>query len=168
MTERNHGAFPREYRCGGNGDFIYLCQTAEMPGGASQNATHLPAPFVGTYNYGCVSGMERRIQLEAAVRQRYNTLDFASKVVCQQGCCSLLLETQRRRVFRNGSPFCLPGGGYLYGKNRWKSHSRQRERWEDWPWWMGTEHGRRSQKATCTCNYGLKNVDCAISMYFPL
>ena len=40
---------PRECRYGGNGDFIYLCQTAEMPGGASQNATHLPAPFVGTY-----------------------------------------------------------------------------------------------------------------------
>ena len=27
-------------------------------------------------------------------KQRYNTLDFASKIVCQQGCCSPLLETQ--------------------------------------------------------------------------
>ena len=26
--------------------------------------------------------------------QRYNTLDFPGKVVCQQGCCSPLLETQ--------------------------------------------------------------------------
>lgn len=26
--------------------------------------------------------------------QRYNTLDFPWKVVCQQGCCSPLLETQ--------------------------------------------------------------------------
>ena len=27
-------------------------------------------------------------------KQRYNTLDFASKIVCQQGCFSPLLETQ--------------------------------------------------------------------------
>ena len=130
MTERNHRAFPR-CRCGGNGDFIYLCQTAEMPGGASQNATHLPAPFVGTYNYGCVSGMARRVRKAAAVRQRYNTLDFASKVVCQQGCCSPLLETQSRRSFHLGSPFCLPGG-CPFEKNGWESHARQRERWGLW------------------------------------
>ena len=30
-------------------------------------------------------------------KQRYNTLDFASKIVCQQGCCAPLLETQRQR-----------------------------------------------------------------------
>ena len=30
-------------------------------------------------------------------RKRYNTLDFASKIVCQQGCCAPLLETQRQR-----------------------------------------------------------------------
>ena len=29
-------------------------------------------------------------------RKRYNTLDFASKIVCQQGCFSPLLETQSR------------------------------------------------------------------------
>ena len=146
MKERNHGAFPREYRCGGNGDFIYLCQTAEMPGGASHNVTHFPAPFVGTYNDVCVSGMARRIRKAAAVRQRYNTLDFASKVVCQQGCCSPLLETQSRRNLHLGSPFGLPGGGYPYGKNGWVNHVRQRERWGDWLWWMGTEHDHRSKK----------------------
>ena len=31
-------------------------------------------------------------------RQRYNTLDFASKIVCQQGCFSPLLETQSRGI----------------------------------------------------------------------
>ena len=127
MTEQNRRAFHREDRCGGNEDFIYLCQTAEMPGGASQNATHLPAPFVGTYNYGCVSGMARRTWKAAAVRQRYNTLDFASKVVCQQGCCSPLLETQSRRNLNFGSPFGLPGG-YPSKKKGWKSHARQRTR----------------------------------------
>ena len=30
-------------------------------------------------------------------RKRYNTLDFASKIVCQQGCYSPLLETQSQR-----------------------------------------------------------------------
>ena len=29
--------------------------------------------------------------------ERYNTLDFASKIVCQQGCCSPLLETPNRK-----------------------------------------------------------------------
>ena len=28
-----------------------------------------------------------------------NTLDFASKIVCQQGCCSPLLETQSQRGY---------------------------------------------------------------------
>ena len=127
MTERNHRAF-RRYRCGGNGDFIYLCRTAKMPGGASRYATRLPAPFVGTYNDVCVSGMARRVRKAAAVRQRYNTLDFVTKVVCQQGCCSPLLETQSRRDFHLGSPFGLPGG-YPSKKNGWISHARQRERW---------------------------------------
>ena len=30
--------------------------------------------------------------------QRYNTLDFPRKVVCQQGCCSPLLETQSQEI----------------------------------------------------------------------
>ncbi len=30
-------------------------------------------------------------------KQRYNTLDFASKIVCQQGCYAPLLETQSQR-----------------------------------------------------------------------
>ena len=128
MRKRNRRAFPREDRCGGNGDFIYLCRTAEMPGGASRFATHLPAPFVGTCNYGCVSGMAHRLWKAAAVRQRYNTLDFTSKVVCQQGCCSPLLETQSLRSFHFESPFGLPGG-YPFEKNGWESHARQRERW---------------------------------------
>lgn len=37
-------------------------------------------------------------------KQRYNTLDFASKIVCQQGCCSPLLETQSRGI----SPLWTP------------------------------------------------------------
>lgn len=36
--------------------------------------------------------------------QRYNTLDFASKIVCQQGCFSTLLETQSRGI----SPLWTP------------------------------------------------------------
>ena len=41
-------------------------------------------------------------------KQRYNTLDFASKIVCQQGCCAPLLETQRQRGFSPlNSPYFL-------------------------------------------------------------
>ena len=38
-------------------------------------------------------------------KQRYNTLDFASKIVCQQGCFSPLLETQSQRGY---SPLDTP------------------------------------------------------------
>ena len=37
-------------------------------------------------------------------RKRYNTLDFASKIVCQQGCFSPLLETQSQGI----SPLWIP------------------------------------------------------------
>lgn len=37
-------------------------------------------------------------------KQRYNTLDFASKIVCQQGCCSPLLESQSQ----GDTPLCIP------------------------------------------------------------
>ena len=37
-------------------------------------------------------------------RKRYNTLDFASKIVCQQGCFSPLLETQSRGDFPLWTP----------------------------------------------------------------
>ena len=39
--------------------------------------------------------------------QRYNTLDFPGKVVCQQGCCSPLLETQSQRSYAPlDTPLC--------------------------------------------------------------
>lgn len=44
-----------------------------------------------------------QLRLPSAL-QRYNTLDFPKKVVCQQGCCSPLLETQSQR----GNPLWIP------------------------------------------------------------
>lgn len=45
-------------------------------------------------------------------RKRYNTLDFASKVVCQQGCFSPLLETQSQEDAPLWTPhFSSHGGG---------------------------------------------------------
>ena len=44
----------------------------------------------------CLSGVGQPLS-SVSGRQRYNTLDFASKIVCQQGCCAPLLETQRQR-----------------------------------------------------------------------
>ena len=43
----------------------------------------------------CLSGVGQPLS-SVSGRQRYNTLDFASKIVCQQGCFSPLLETQSR------------------------------------------------------------------------
>lgn len=51
----------------------------------------------------CLSGVGQPLS-SVSGRQRYNTLDFASKIVCQQGCCAPLLETQRQRDV----PFAIP------------------------------------------------------------
>ena len=46
----------------------------------------------------CLSGVGQPLS-SVSGRKRYNTLDFASKIVCQQGCCSPLLETQSQRGY---------------------------------------------------------------------
>ena len=50
-------------------------------------------------------------------RKRYNTLDFASKIVCQQGCFSPLLETQSRGVASLWTPTYFPRKWYPNCKN---------------------------------------------------
>ena len=50
-------------------------------------------------------------------KQRYNTLDFASKIVCQQGCFSPLLETQSRGVASLWTPTYFPRKWYPNCKN---------------------------------------------------
>ncbi len=60
----------------------------------------------------CLSGVGQPLS-SVSGRQRYNTLDFASKIVCQQGCYAPLLETQRQRGF---SPLNSP-----YFLRRWVS-----------------------------------------------
>ena len=50
-------------------------------------------------------------------RKRYNTLDFASKIVCQQGCFSPLLETQSRGVASLWTPAYFPRKWYPNCKN---------------------------------------------------
>ena len=51
----------------------------------------------------CLSGVGQPLS-SVSGRKRYNTLDFASKIVCQQGCFSPLLETQSRGI----SPLWTP------------------------------------------------------------
>ena len=50
-------------------------------------------------------------------RKRYNTLDFASKIVCQQGCFSPLLGTQSRGVASLWTPAYFPRKWYPNCKN---------------------------------------------------
>ena len=51
----------------------------------------------------CLSGVGQPLS-SVSGRKRYNTLDFASKIVCQQGCFSPLLETQSQGI----SPLWIP------------------------------------------------------------
>ena len=50
-------------------------------------------------------------------RKRYNTLDFASKMVCQQGCFSPLLEPQSRGIASLWTPAYFPRKWYPNCKN---------------------------------------------------
>ena len=50
-------------------------------------------------------------------RKRYNTLDFASKIVCQQGCSSPLLETQSQGIASLWTPAYFPRKWYPNCKN---------------------------------------------------
>ena len=44
--------------------------------------------------------------------QRYNTLDFPRKVVCQQGCCSPLLDDPEPKGLRPSGHSACPCSGY--------------------------------------------------------
>ena len=87
-----------------------------MPGGASKFATHLPAPFFDPCNIVCASGQAHRVRQRAAVRQRYNTLDFASKIVCHEtaGFFGFFrskgneIPSERPRQRKTPFPFAIP------------------------------------------------------------
>ncbi len=53
----------------------------------------------------------------SAVAKGINTLDFASKIVCQQGCFSPLLETQSQGIASLWTPAYFPRKWYPNCKN---------------------------------------------------
>ena len=64
----------------------------------------------------CLSGMGQPLS-SVSGRKRYNTLDFASKIVCQQGCFSPLLETQSQGTAPLWTPAYFPRKWYPNCKN---------------------------------------------------
>ena len=64
----------------------------------------------------CLSGVEQPLS-SVSGRKRYNTLDFASKIVCQQGCFSPLLETQSQGIAFLWTPAYFPRKWYPNCKN---------------------------------------------------
>ena len=64
----------------------------------------------------CLSGVGQPLS-SVSGRKRYNTLDFASKIVCQQGCFSPLLETQSRGIASLWTPAYFPRKWYPNCKN---------------------------------------------------
>ena len=64
----------------------------------------------------CLSGVGQPLS-SVSGRKRYNTLDFASKIVCQQGCFSPLLETQSRGISPLWTPAYFPRKWYPNCKN---------------------------------------------------
>ena len=64
----------------------------------------------------CLSGVGQPLS-SVSGRKRYNTLDFASKIVCQQGCFSPLLETQSQGIAFFWTPAYFPREWYPNCKN---------------------------------------------------
>ena len=64
----------------------------------------------------CLSGVGQPLS-SVSGRKRYNTLDFASKIVCQQGCFSPLLETQSQGIAFLWTPAYFPRKWYPNCKN---------------------------------------------------
>ena len=64
----------------------------------------------------CLSGVGQPLS-SVSGRKRYNTLDFASKIVCQQGCFSPLLETQSQGIASLWTPAYFPRKWYPNCKN---------------------------------------------------
>ena len=64
------------------------------------------------------SSMTRVLQrFHSNADRAYNTLDFASKIVCQQGCFSPLLETQSQGIASLWTPAYFPRKWYPNCKN---------------------------------------------------
>ena len=59
----------------------------------TKSGVHIVNSAVHAATEKCLSGVGQPLS-SVSGRKRYNTLDFASKIVCQQGCFSPLLETQ--------------------------------------------------------------------------
>ena len=71
------------------------------------------------------SVLHQRTRSSVSGHRRYNTLDLASKIVCQQGCFSPLLETQSHGASplepcQRGSPFGFPTAS---GQRKTVSHT---------------------------------------------
>ena len=64
----------------------------------------------------CLSGVGQPLS-SVSGRKRYNTLDFASKIVCQQGCFSPLLEPQSQGIAFLWTPAYFPRKWYPNCKN---------------------------------------------------
>ena len=73
---------------------LHLCHLGVTKSACPTDAEKCPPTAICPY-----SRWRSQPLFRVSRKQRYNTLDFASKIVCQQGCCAPLLETLRQRGF---------------------------------------------------------------------
>ena len=69
-----------------------ICAVTHVTKSACPTASEKRLPPHSAY----VADVRRQPLSRVSRKQRYNTLDFASKIVCQQGCYAPLLETPRQ------------------------------------------------------------------------
>ena len=60
--------------------------------------------------------------------KRYNTLDFASKIVCQQGCFSPLLETQSQGDIPLWTPHIFFAGWYQNCERQFVTGAKKKQK----------------------------------------
>lgn len=64
----------------------------------------------------CLSGVGQPLS-SVSGRKRYNTLDFASKIVCQQGCSRPYWKPRAKGLHPSGHPIYFPQKRYPNCKN---------------------------------------------------
>ena len=81
---------------------LHLCHLGVTKSACPTDAEKCPPTAICPYSRWRSQPLSR-----VSRKQRYNTLDFASKIVCQQGCFSPLLETQRQGAAPLWTPLVL-------------------------------------------------------------
>ena len=111
---------------------VKLCLTAAIPAVCQYGATKSACPTAAKKRLSASICLCRRCRSQplssVSRKQRYNTLDFASKIVCQQGCYSPLLETQSQGDIPLWTPHIFFAGWYQNCERQFVTGAKKKQK----------------------------------------